>query len=564
MSADPSSGPFSGPFPGSFSGSSLEPTFVGSTRRAGPVVAFVFALAVLAVGLAWAAWFADDAFITFRCLDNFVHGRGLTWNVAERVQAFTNPLWLFLLAAPYAVFGSIYWVSLITSWSAVALLVGLIARSASSVAMAAIGVLLLAGSKAFVEYSVSGMENPLLHLIAAAATVTFLQELEPLKKARRLALLASCAFLTRADAFLFTGILCGATWLAAPRWQVLKAIVRGWSPIVAWELFSITYFGFWLPNTAVAKLGGGLPRAELAEQGLRYLQNSLTWDPLTLTSVLVAVLAVLARPRRTTLTVALALCAHLAYVVSVGGDFMSGRFLSAPFVVAVVLLVRTNPRPKFRWAVVAAVLLLAVISERSVWRPRPGPLGFQTATDTYGVTDERAVYYAFTALLGGGYGPWGRMADGAAYPPALRAQQRFEAGEAVQVHTQIGMLGYFAGPEVHIVDPMGLADPLLARLPITTPDGESLFRRTRDEIGRFWRIGHLERGLPAGYLDSLTSAENRVAQPDLARAYGTLRTITRGPLFSSARWRAILAHQRGETATDIERWRRAAAATGAH
>ena len=442
MSAEPASGPFSG--------APLNPTSVRAKRHAGPVAAFLFALAGLAAGLTWAAWFADDAFITFRCLDNFVHGRGLTWNVTERVQAFTNPLWLFLLATPYALFGSIYWVSLITSWSTVALLVWLIARSASSVAMAAIGVLLFAGSKAFVEYSVSGMENPLLHLIAAAATVTALQELEPLRKARRLALLASCAFLTRADAFLYTGLLCGAAWLAAPRWQVLKAIAVGWSPIVAWELFSITYFGFWLPNTAVAKLGGGLPRAELAEQGLRYLQNSLTWDPLTLASVLAAVLTVLVRPRRATLTVALALGAHLAYVVSVGGDFMSGRFLSAPFVVAVVLLVRTNPGPRLRLAVVASILLLSVISERSVWRPRPGPLGFQTATDTYGVTDERAVYYAFTALLGGGYGPWGRMADGAAYPPALRAQQRFEAGETVQVHTQIGLLGYFAGPELHV------------------------------------------------------------------------------------------------------------------
>ena len=29
------------------------------------------------------AWLCDDAFITFRTIDNFVHGYGLTWNVAE-------------------------------------------------------------------------------------------------------------------------------------------------------------------------------------------------------------------------------------------------------------------------------------------------------------------------------------------------------------------------------------------------------------------------------------------------------------------------------------------------
>ena len=35
-----------------------------------------------------------DALITFRVIDNFVHGYGLRWNIAERVQAYTNPLWM--------------------------------------------------------------------------------------------------------------------------------------------------------------------------------------------------------------------------------------------------------------------------------------------------------------------------------------------------------------------------------------------------------------------------------------------------------------------------------------
>jgi len=523
------------------------------------VSALLVALATLAFGLAWAAWFADDAFITFRCLDNFVHGRGLTWNVAERVQAFTNPLWLFLLAAPYAAFGSIYWVSLAASWTAVVVLVALLLRHASALAMGTVCVVLLAGSKAFLEYSVSGMENPLLHVIVAAATVTMLRMDDPLRRARRLALLASLAFLTRADAVVYTGALCASAWLAAPRWQTTRAIALGWLPIALWELFSLLYFGVWLPNTAVAKLGGGLPRAELAEQGLRYLQNSLLWDPLTLTTVVAALATALRWPTRAArpaLAVAMALAAHSVYVVAIGGDFMSGRFLSAPFVVAVFLLARLRPRPTVCAATVVLAAVLAVVSERSPWRPRPGPLGFQNATDPYGVTDERAVYYAFTAPLGGGYGPWGRMADGAAYPPALKAMERFEAGERVQVHTQVGMLGYFAGAELHILDPMGLGDPLLARLPITTTSGDSLFGRARDSVGRFWRIGHLERGIPEGYLESLKTDENRVAHPELARAYALLHTICRAPLFSARRWHAILAHQRGATAEAIELWRR--------
>ncbi|MDP7573157.1 MAG: hypothetical protein QF391_16270, partial [Myxococcota bacterium] len=49
--------------------------------------------AVLSVVIAQ-AWVSDDAFITFRVIDNFVHGYGLRWNVDERVEVYTHPLWL--------------------------------------------------------------------------------------------------------------------------------------------------------------------------------------------------------------------------------------------------------------------------------------------------------------------------------------------------------------------------------------------------------------------------------------------------------------------------------------
>ena len=41
--------------------------------------------AVLGVVIAQ-AWVSDDAFITFRVIDNFVNGHGLRWNVDERVE----------------------------------------------------------------------------------------------------------------------------------------------------------------------------------------------------------------------------------------------------------------------------------------------------------------------------------------------------------------------------------------------------------------------------------------------------------------------------------------------
>ena len=54
------------------------------------------------------AWFTDDAYFSFRSVDNFVSGYGLTWNVQERVQGYTHPLWVLLLSLFYFFTHEIY------------------------------------------------------------------------------------------------------------------------------------------------------------------------------------------------------------------------------------------------------------------------------------------------------------------------------------------------------------------------------------------------------------------------------------------------------------------------
>ena len=56
-------------------------------------VGFIF-LMVLCGTVAWAfvrtAAVTEDAFITFRVIDNALHGYGLVWNAGERVQPYTR------------------------------------------------------------------------------------------------------------------------------------------------------------------------------------------------------------------------------------------------------------------------------------------------------------------------------------------------------------------------------------------------------------------------------------------------------------------------------------------
>ena len=54
------------------------------------------------------AWVADDASITFRVVDNLLGGYGLRWNVDERVEVATHPLWLLLHVPVYAVTGNVF------------------------------------------------------------------------------------------------------------------------------------------------------------------------------------------------------------------------------------------------------------------------------------------------------------------------------------------------------------------------------------------------------------------------------------------------------------------------
>lgn len=123
------------------------------------------ACALLAAVVVANAWVCDDAYITLRTVDNFVHGFGLRWNPDERVQTFTHPLWLFVLSAAYFVTREPYYTTLALSLAATAVAVWLLVRHvASSVPMAAVAVLAFALSKAFVDYSTSGLENPLTHL----------------------------------------------------------------------------------------------------------------------------------------------------------------------------------------------------------------------------------------------------------------------------------------------------------------------------------------------------------------------------------------------------------------
>ncbi len=52
-------------------------------------------------------WVQDDAFINFRIIGNLLAGHGPVFNIGERVEAYSDPLWLFLLALVHEIVPSV-------------------------------------------------------------------------------------------------------------------------------------------------------------------------------------------------------------------------------------------------------------------------------------------------------------------------------------------------------------------------------------------------------------------------------------------------------------------------
>ena len=489
------------------------------------------------------AWLSDDSFITFRTIDNFIKGYGLTWNIGERVQAYTHPLWMFLLSGFYFITREIYYTSTIIS-----ILVSIIAfwlllyKLSESTINSILAALILILSKAFIDFSTSGLENPLTHLLIILFFIVFFSKRNGEKKLFILSVIASLAVLNRMDTILiFLPTLVFTYYSENNYLKGLLSIIKGFLPFILWELFSLFYYGLPFPNTAYAKLNTGVSQIELFQQGWYYIINSLYLDPLTIVALLSGLLLSIIKKDKNLLLVSAGSFFYLIYIVSIGGDFMGGRFFSAPLLCSVIVLskVKFSSTKKFIFSI-ATVIVLGLLS------PKPtlfdtqyygtGPkivkafrFGPMVINMYHGIVDERIWYYQYTGLLNNtlerkiNQHPWVKDA---------KTQQ-----SGVITRETIGLYGYYAGSNVYIIDPMALADPLLSKLPSTE---YWLIHKYRFNSIKKWRVGHFARKIPDGYLETIKTGKDQFDDKDLGKYYEKLSFIIRGDLFNINRLKEII------------------------
>ncbi len=300
--------------------------------------------------------FVDDGFISLRYSRRLLEGRGLTWTDGERVEGYSNLLWVLGCAA-LGLFQRDLVVAarVLGAASALATLVAVLrrysGRDLSACAPGAAGVLGLALAGPFCVWATAGMEQPLVAALLSWSAVALYPLLE---KDRAIAVrdvlpagvLLGLLAITRPDTGLFTAVACLTVLVGRPTRRdglrvalLLGAIATTFA--LAQLAFRRVYYDEWVANTALAKVS--LSRRRVCD-GLRSLRDGAAclW-PLAAPALGLGAAAFIAPGtgssgggRRARVGfVALGLIVWSAYVLFIGGDnFPAHR----PLVPHVVLL----------------------------------------------------------------------------------------------------------------------------------------------------------------------------------------------------------------------------------
>ncbi len=520
----------------------------------GILLCALFAYIIIAL-----AWLADDSLISLRQSWNFVNGAGFTFNFDQRVQAFTHPTWMVLLTALIFVTGELFYttffisivLSLLAVWSIVVFHNRLAAQknSAQKNSRTLLVVLLsLAFSKAFMDYTTSGLENPLSYclvgvLMCLAATLhnnssdNTLPDNNSRHSTAHLALMfvvLAGLFLNRFDYAIL--VLPAALYLffcttTVP--QAIKAVLPAIAIVLAWFIFSTIYFGSPMPNTYYAKLGADIPTAQLYSNGWTYYRITFTEDPTSGLLLIGGVVSGFLSRRRLYQSLSLGIVLYCAYILHIGGDFMLGRFFSLPVYLSAFILIahfvarapddqvgdakRKGKRRhkkavnigKLPLAVLWLAALLAVQNNRAplVNTFKEGPVrNFEGI-----IVTEREFNSFSNGLLS----------------PHRNFPQPTEPPSVKPTRYNVGFLSGRNGLsdlDRYWIDFMALTDAFLSRLPAVRQPNLT--------------TGHAGRVPPPGYPEYLlhgTPIENQSLR-------GLLADVTQaisGDLFDAARWRAI-------------------------
>lgn len=344
------------------------------------------ALAILALGcLLQAAWGyshfdlaghaagSDDAYISYRYALNLIAGHGLVFNPGERVEGYTNLLYVLLMVPLAWLAGPerLYPLSVALNFAFAALAViqvgGFVSRRLDGF-RGGLAAFLFALCPSIWIAVASGLETPLVLCLQVGIWIAAEEAAEG-RKGRLLLLAGLCVLLilTRADGFLMPGLAAVFLFLKGRRRGALMVAVTAAATVALLVLWRLSYYGWPLPNTYYAKVTG-TPEARI-DVSLEQLSLVVSTTGLLLHGVaLLLLVLVLARRRASLSFPVLFFLPWIGYWIYVGGDVFYERFLLILFpmgLYAILSLVKeASPRALARLAVaVCAVQLIQIATD---------------------------------------------------------------------------------------------------------------------------------------------------------------------------------------------------------
>lgn len=508
-----------------------------------PCIVFSFCVCIAAFVIISHAWVSEEMYITFRVIDNFAHGYGLRWNTDERVQVYTHPLWMLIHLVLRTFFSDLYRLNIVLSALCCAAAIALMCRATSSSLWHKIACILvpLALSHTFRDFAMSGLENPLNFVLLA----WFIREYflpENAFRFHRLLLAAVLCVLTRFDNAVFLAVpLVWAAFRALPQIEWKKSILAA-LPLVAWIAFCLIYYGFIFPNTKYAKLNHDIPPELLIRHGFHYVEQFMYFDPVG-TGLLGLALALgfMKSSGEKIRALALGIALHIAYVIVIGGDMMSGRFMVNMLIPAAMMVhyyLRNSGVLQLRLICLAVLALSALeyVLEPSI--PYSYKKQFKYGAIFYNdhINDAYKQYRSSTGLFSDRQS---FLRDEPTHSWVKKGKRFSEqsATTKVRISWTQGMVGFYSGPNVILIDSMGITDPLIARLPANTR--------------KMWRAGHYKRDIPQGYQYFRDTGDLSRMDATLAKYEQKLWLVTSGELWSMERLKAIMGFQLGQ----YDKWR---------
>lgn len=450
------------------------------------------------------SWLSDDAVISLRSALNWAHGYGPNFNIDEAVASYTHPLWFAFITLQGSLTGSwVYGTLYLALAFASAAVMLLVLQARNWWQLSVISMLLLLGNTVL-DWLGSGLEGSLAAFLLCAIAYVCLKRPHP-----AVGVLIALLLLCRLDFALLIapiGVWLVWNWRTQPR-RLLWFLVGALGPLLVWAAWAQHSYASVLPSTFAAKTNSTIPAGELLARGTEFLTASVRYDPSLLAVAALLVITMWAGDAsvRVWLT---GVPLYVLYITVIGGDYLLGRFMMVP-VMAVLLGITSTDLPDRRggrvlWLVPLAALVLALPATRVLDLDASQP--FRTSKTYF--QDERPGW----SLAGRSLDPLDRIETRETIvrtdlPYLDEVARRWPSGAkydgtTIVVCNALGAISFQTPLSVHIIDPCGLADPFLASLPFS-PNG-------------FWKAGHLERPLPAGYEEAVrTHDPSKVVDPAL-------------------------------------------------